>query len=328
MVFGVFIANNNESETVCRDRITVCKWLHKLRVFILCLGCFVTISAVAENTASKAETGEAVNAPSRSGVLTGLGESALSKAYPDETVWLNIGSDDKVLGLLFTERALPVKGALIILPDQGETAVSGVAGSLAQRLADKGWAVLTVGHEAPSSSLRVLLERKPDAPKETSGTGADNTTLEVDISVDDPAEGPTAVYRERIEKTLQAGLTVLADRGYKNPALLAVGRASSYITGISAGSNSIRAVIWVAPVFYPQDKATLGKRLSTAGVHGVLELYNSQTESLVSGNQRAVMLRQEGITGYERQPVAVHQPPAIQDAPALANRIDAWLQLR
>jgi len=295
----------------------------------LCFACSVTVSVMAAETEPKAGIEAGTVAPARSGVLTGLGESALSRTYPEAAVWLNLDDDDRVLGLLFAERTLPAKGALMILPEVGETAASGIAGSLAQRLADKGWAVLTVGLEAPSSSLRTLLERKPDVPKAASETGTgDAASVEVDVRVDNPAGEREVVYRERIQKTLQAGLTTLVSRGYENPALLAVGRASNYITDMPPAGQDLRAMIWVAPAFYPRDQARLVRDLGARSVPAVLELYDSQLASHPSGKQRAVMLHQAEVTDYERQPVALSYPPSIQGAPALANRIDAWLLSR
>ena len=305
-----------------RNTNTIGKWQRGIVALALCLGC----SVAAADTELETGVEAGAVAPSRPGVLTGLGEMALSKAYPDEAVWLTVDSDDRVLGLLFGERILPAKGALMILPEAGETAASGVAGSLAQHLADKGWAVLTVGLEAPSSSLQAVLERKSEASEEASETDTvEATSLEVDIRVEDPAEKPEAVYRERIKKTLQAGLTALANRGYERPALLAIGRTSNYITDLPSAGENLRAMIWIAPVFYTRDKAALADRLTESGVSAVLELYDSKKTDKASAKQRAVILRQAGINGYERQPVALLQPPSIDDAPGLANRIDAWL---
>lgn len=309
-----------------RIKIDTRKWQGVIPALFLCFACFVAIPGKAADVEPEAIAEPETIAPGRPGVLTGLGELALSRAYPDEAVWLGLGNDDRVLGLLLTERSLPTKGALMILPEAGETAASGVAGRLSQLLADEGWAVLTVGLEAPSSSLRARLERKPDRPKSAPGTSADEPASPVvDIRVDDPADKPEAKYRERIQKTLQAGVSELASRGYDSTALLAIGRASNYLTDPPSAGDDVQAIIWVAPVFYPRDKATLASHLSASSVQAVLELYDAQIDSEVSGKQRAVALHQADVNGYERQPVAVHQPLSVQDAPALANRVDAWL---
>jgi hypothetical protein len=149
--------------------------------------------------------------------------------------------------------------------------------------------------------------------------------MKVDVKSDNAMSKPETAYRERIQKTAKAGLSELVSRGYDMPALLAVGRASNYIITLPSADTSMRAMIWVAPDFYPEDGASLADNVKTSGVPAVLELYDAQLAGQTSGKRRAVALRQAGVNGYERQPVAIHQPPSVQDAPALANRIDAWL---
>jgi hypothetical protein len=321
---------NKESVSVPGSSVEIKKWLCVIAGLILCFTGSLAVAANAADNSTKAvvETGTAagVITPSRPGVLTGLGELALSRAYPDEAVWLSIGDDEQVLGLLLAERALPVQGALMILPEPGATAASGVAGGLAEQLADKGWAVLTVGLEAPSSQLQKLMERKPELPETSAEASADEAApMKVDVKAEGDAGKPEAAYRQRVQKTVQAGLSALVGRGYETPALLAVGRASNYITTLPSDGTGVRAIIWVAPDFYPRDKASLADDVKTSGVPAVLELYDARFAGQNSGKRRAVALRQAGVNGYERQPVAIHQPPSVQDAPALANRIDAWL---
>lgn len=312
------------------NSLEIKKWLCVITALILCFAGPLAVAANAADNGAKtgAEPGTAagVITPSRPGVLTGLGELALSQAYPDEAVWLSIGDDEQVLGLLLAERVLPVRGALMILPEEGATAASGVAGGLAEQLANRGWAVLTVGLEAPSLQLQKLMERKPEVTEASAETSADeDTPMKVDVKAEGDTGEPETAYRERVQKTVQAGLSALVDRGYETPALLAVGRASNYITALPSAGTGVRAMIWVAPDFYPRDKASLADNVKTSGVPAVLELYDAQIAGQVSGKRRAVALRQAGVSGYERQPVAIHQPPSVQDAPALANRIDAWL---
>ncbi len=312
------------------NSVEIKKCLCVITALILCLVGSLTVAANAADDGAKTETEPGTTAgiitPSRPGVLTGLGELALSRAYPDETVWLSIGDDEQVLGLLLTERALPVRGALMILPEEGATAASGVAGGLAGQLANKGWAVLTVGLEAPSLPLQKLMERKPELTEASAEASTDESApMKVDVKAEGGTGTPEAAYRERVQKTVQAGLSALVSRGYEAPALLAVGRASNYITTLPSADTGVRAMIWVAPDFYPKDKASLADDVKTSGVPALLELYDARFAGQTSGKRRAVALRQAGVNGYERQPVAIHQPPSVQDAPALANRIDAWL---
>lgn len=324
------ITANKEWVSVPGNNVEIKSWFCVVTVLLFCLFGSLAPSAGAAEDGAKAdgepETGTAVITPSRPGVLTGLGELALSRAYPDETVWLSIGEDEQVLGLLLAERTLPVKGAVMILPEEGATAASGVAGSLAEQLADKGWAVLTVGLEAPSLSLQKQLEQRPELPETSPEAPADGATpMKVDVKAEDTTGKPEAAYRERIQEVLKAGLSALASRGYETPTLLAIGRATNYITTLPSAGTSVRAMVWAAPDFYPRDNANLAENVKASDVPAILELYDSRLVQQISGKRRAVTLRQAGVKGYERQPVAVHQPPSAQDAPALANRIDAWL---
>ncbi|MDX1458910.1 MAG: hypothetical protein R3276_15075, partial [Marinobacter sp.] len=85
------------------------------------------------------------------------------------------------------------------------------------------------------------------------------------------------------------------------------------------------------PVFYPRDSASLAKQLAGAGPVRVLELHSSRSPKRANGagfitpKQRETAFRREGMATYTRQPVAMSERPLPRNAPALANRMSAWL---
>ncbi|MCM0613457.1 DUF3530 family protein [Marinobacter sediminum] len=296
------------------------------RVFSLGLW-FACAIAFAQDEPGESPSKSAIAAQERPGVSTGLGEMALSRLYPEAAVWLELEEGDRALGLLNPEQTLPAKGALLILADAGGTAASGVSGSLAQHLAERGWAVLTVGLDAPSTSLqRLLASRQALTGKQSENATGEASSVMIDVMEADGDGGPEAAYRNRVGRILEAGLTELANREYDNIALLGVGRASNHIVALSQGGQNLRAMIWVAPVFYPGDEAVLATRLGEVGVPAVLELYNSPVEGEVPGRRRELRLLRAGLENFVRQPVVLQQPPSAQDGQSLASRIDAWLQ--
>ncbi|AOY90346.1 hypothetical protein BKP64_17275 [Marinobacter salinus] len=301
--------------------------LSKGRCLVFLLGVwFAWSGAWAQEESAKGLAGTATGAQERSGVSTGLGELALSRAYPDAAVWLDLEEGDRALGLFHPERELPAKGALLVLADAGETAASGVSGSLAEHLADRGWAVLTVGLDAPSPTIQRLLERPPEVVEKSPGDGEASSVM-IDVMESESAEGGAeAAYRDRVRRVLEAGVTELADREYGKVALVGIGRASNHLVALSEVQQNLRAMIWVAPVFYPRDEATLVSRLGEGNAPPLLELYDSVSVDSAPGRQWALNLLRAGLENFVHQPAALHQPLSAQDGQSLASRINGWLK--
>lgn len=265
--------------------------------------------------------------PDRSGFTTGLGDMALSQTFPEAALWLELEDGDRALGLFYPEREAPAAGALVILADVGGNAASGLVGRLSAQLTERGWAVLSVGLPAPSHALQQSLEAGADAAGPPAGDDGNDSSVMIDVMASPDDESPEQRYLGRVRQSLEAAVDALAQRGYDRPVLLGVGRASGHLVKVQQALPNPGYLVWVAPEFYPRDAVTLPEDLS-AGIPGVLELYASRTGSNETVRRRWASLSRAGGDTYQRQPVSLHQPPAEQDAPALAGRIDAWLRSR
>ncbi|MBW0147674.1 DUF3530 family protein [Marinobacter arenosus] len=301
------------------------KQLLSLLSALFWLGCPVVVAA----DESAADTGQedSGSAPDRSGFTTGLGEMALSEAFPEAAVWLELEDGDRALGLFFPERASPAPGALVLLADVGGNAASGILGILSAQLTERGWAVLAVGLPAPPLALQQALEARPGSagPAADDDRNGDDSAVMIDVMASPDGQSPEQRYRGRVRQSLEAAIDVLAARGYDRPVLLGVGHASGHLVRVQQDLSNPGIMIWVAPEFYPRDAATLPKDLSAAG-SGVLELYASRVSANEEVRRRWAALDRAGA--YQRQPVSLQQPPSPTDAPGLAGRIDAWLRSR
>jgi len=85
--------------------------------------------------------------------VSGLGEWALAQAYPERAVWLDIEDDGRALAMFQPELRTPGRGALIVLADEGQNAAEGLSGPLLQALAERGFAVMTLGLRPPPPGL-------------------------------------------------------------------------------------------------------------------------------------------------------------------------------
>lgn len=264
---------------------------------------------------------------SRPLIWTGTGERGLSQTFPDAAVWLELEDGERTLGLFYPETRLPARGAVVILADQGETAASGLAGAVARAMAVRGWAVLTVGLEAPSPVLERILAGRSAAPEPESGGEAGAESVMIDVMKSEIPEDLEARYRKRISQALAAGLAELVDRGYESPALLGIGRASIHVTdSVLEGANA-SALIWVAPRFYPADREELPERLASLGT-ALLHLNPSATDDGNPGWSTGDRLLRAGVPGYQRQPVPWFSPPSEALGDAIASRAAAWLESR
>ncbi|PPI83397.1 DUF3530 domain-containing protein [Marinobacter maroccanus] len=272
----------------------------------------------------------ATESASRSLIWTGTGERSLNQTFPEAAVWLELEEGDRALGLLYPEARLPARGAVLVLSDEGETAASGVTGALAAGLASRGWAVLTLGLESPSTVLTEVLMRpvveEPSAETDTGEQEAPESVM-IDVMASESADDLEARYRSRIGETLQAGLALLVERGYETPAVLGIGRASIHVTNQVLEGADAAALVWVAPQFYPVDRPDLPERLESLSTE-LLELYPSGAADDQTKWSIGMRLRRAGMSGFERQPVPWLTPAPGTLGDGIASRVAAWLESR
>ncbi len=268
----------------------------------------------------------------RAMISSGLDSDAIAAKWPDAAVWLGLPEEERVLALFAPEADTPAQGALVILADEGQSPASGLAGALRQPMARAGWAVMTLGLEPKPYALQQAHRQQASATPEQSQEGDDVGSVMIDVMDSVDVEELEDQYRTRIQKALAMSVGHLVDRGYERVAVAGIGLAAGHVarmTGTEGGDVS--ELIWIAPVFDRSDSSALTEWLSGGGQIRVLELHSSRAPKPVEGaglrspKQRESAFRREGIATYTRQPVAMAERPEPRDAPALANRISAWL---
>lgn len=297
----------------------------------------VLVTVLACEALAQEPAGESPPAvPEKAGALdrpllwTGSGEQALSQAFPDSAVWLELESGERALALFHPETRLPPFGAVVVLADVGHTAASGVTSALAESLAGRGWAVLALGLEAPSPVLRSILMQPVAEPltdrADTDEAGAPAQSVMIDVMAPEKVDDLEQRYRSRVSQALGAAVAVLAERGYRAPALVGIGEAAGHVAGHALEHSEARAVIWVAPRFYPSDRQTLPERLGALRPP-LLELYPSRGASNAGFPEPTIgfALRRDGVGNIARQPIPWLQPPLPVLGDTVASRIASWL---
>lgn len=302
--------------------------IKKLLGGLLLVGC-MGYAVAAANGEESASLGATTATTIRPAVATELADNALSRLRPEAAVWLELDSGGRTLGLFYPEQDPPANGALVILADVGDNAAAGVADELSRHLTAKGWSVLAVGLPAPSPPLQRYLEAQPEpADEEAKEDSSDDSSVMIDVMASPTGENPEQVYRNRVRQSLAAAAAVLTERGYDQPALVGLGRASSHLMATDGELQGAPALIWVAPEFYPRDAAALADTLTSGGEVAILELYASRGEANAASQRRWADLRRAGVEQLDRQPVAISRPLSAHGAGTLAGRIDAWLKTR
>lgn len=302
---------------------------------LLLMGC-IGYAVAATDGEEPASPGATTATTIRPAVATDLADNALSRLRPEAAVWLELEGGGRTLGLFYPEKKPPANGALVILADVGDNAAAGVADELSRRLTAMGWSVLAVGLPEPSPPLQRYLEAQSepadaaakDGAEEAEGNSSDDTSVMIDVIASPSGENPEQVYRNRVRQSLAAAAAVLTGRGYDQPVLVGLGRASSHLAETSGELQNSPALIWVAPEFYPRDAAALADKLTSGGEVAILELYASRGEASAASLRRWADLRRAGVEQLDRQPVAISRPLSAHGAGALAGRIDAWLKAR
>nr|WP_284048002.1 DUF3530 family protein [Marinobacter sp. ATCH36] len=265
-------------------------------------------------------------------ISSGLDSDAIATKWPDAAVWLEPPEEERILALFAPESDTPAKGALVILADEGQSAASGLAGALRQPMARAGWAVMTLGLEPPPYALEQAQRQQAAYSSEESLEDDEPGSVMIDVMDSVDVEELEDQYLTRVQKALAVAVGNLVDRGYEQVAVAGVGKAAGHVARMaSAERGDVSAIIWIAPVFGRSDSAALTDWLSRAGQTRVLEIHSSRAPATMEGaglrspKQREAGFRREGIALYARQPVAMAEPPEPRDAPAVANRLSAWL---
>lgn len=323
------------------------RWFEKtfIRLLLILAGGIVVATPVVlaqeAGEAQSGENGEPAAGRERVMISSGLDSDMIAAKWPDSAVWLEPPEENRVLALFEPEANTPAKGALVILADEGQSAASGLAGALRRPMARAGWAVMTMGLEPRPYAVQQAQRQFAVTAREESTEGATDDGIEdtdaagsvmIDVMDNVDVEELEDQYRTRIQRTLSMAVRHLMDRGYEQVAVAGVGMAAGHVARMASdGGGDVSALIWIAPVFDRIDSEALTEWLSGAGRIRVLELHNSRAPDVLEGvgptspGAREAAFRRADITTYTRQPVAMAERPEPRDAPALANRLSAWL---
>lgn len=256
--------------------------------------------------------------------VTGLGEWSLAETYPEQAVWLNLEDDTRALGLFQAELVTPGRGALIVLADEGQTAAEGILGPLRKALAERGVAVLALGLRLPPETLRLSRRRAlVSAPASPDPEPAAEASVMIDVAEEGASVSGSTDYRAGVRHLLTAALQELERREYDRVVVAGVGWSAEYVTDWAVGRDALAGVVWVAPRFSADQRSGLSKMLEGERRWQVLDLHDSG--QVVEAQALAADLGRNEVAGYQRQPLALANPPRSEDAERVASRISAWL---
>jgi uncharacterized protein DUF3530 len=260
-------------------------------------------------------------------VSTGLGAEAIARNHPGASVWLSSEGQEPTLALLQPEQDLPAQGALVILADEGVSAGSGLVDALRSPLSRAGWAVMTLGLPAPPFAVQEWLRQQNNTDPEQPPQEKSSVMINVMESL--PPDKALEQYRETVMASLNAAVDALQEREYERIVLVGVGRAAGHVTRQARKDGRASDLVWIAPRFYSDESGGLTELLASAKSPSILELYSTfpggKTLDRVAREREAALAR-AGISGYERQPVAMARQPQARSARKLSNRISAWLK--
>lgn len=268
-------------------------------------------------------------------ISTGVDAEAIARKRPDTAVWLMDRNQDRVLALFQPELDSPARGALVILSDEGVSAAAGLADSLREPLSQAGWAVMTLGLEAPPFAVQRWLRQQSNAqPDVEEKPGRDaradgESGVMINLMETETPSDALKQYRDQVVSSLTAAVDALSARDYERIVLVGVGRAAGHVTRQAREDGRTSDLIWIAPHFHVDESSSLTELLASAASPSVLELYSSFPADKAldrSARERAAALERAGITGYSQQPVAMSRQPETREAKMLSNRISAWLR--
>lgn len=299
--------------------MSVCGWL----LIVLVAGGLPP--AYAQNKEDSAESAQVAANEARGSVVSGLGEQKLSERFPEAALWLDLEGGARTLALFWPGYEAPARGGLIILADEGGNAESGLTGALARELAQRNFAVLTLGLESPSQALEAVLEQPVEAPQLDSAPSDRRSSAispaTIDVMTSETGDEVEEAYRERIRKQLVAGVSALEEHGQELVAVVGIGRGSNHVVLNAAELGGSPAMIWVSPRFYPKDASQLAVALTKASVPRILELSSS-----AEYEQRRAGLKRARVEGFNLQLMGSGDLSSPRNGKALAGRISAWLK--
>lgn len=332
---------------------TSVSWLSMSLAGILALGAVTTLVQAQEGVPNDntgmpiPESGNAIEkAIERAMISTGLDSESIAARWQDAAVWLEPSEDDPVLALFEPESKAPAKGAAVILADEGQSPASGLAGALRQPMANSGWAAMVLGLESPPYEVQEARRRRGlksqedtdmsamNAANELGGKSAgEGSSVMIDVMAGDDVEALENEYRARIQESLAAAVGNLVGRGYNRVVVIGIGRAAAHATRavITNKDRDVSELVWIAPEFGQRDLDAMKSSLGESAALKVLELHSARSSLEYGGitrrspKQREAAFSRAGVTGYSRQPVATAEQPQPREAPALTNRISAWL---
>lgn len=252
--------------------------------------------------------------------------------FAQEVVRLSLDGDGTGQALFESELRVPARGALLILSDEGQSARANLMVALGASFTSSGWAVMTLGLDAPPYEVQQARQYSVDP---NSGTGAGgmadkgSEAVMIDVMDDGNLADLESRYNARIQSLLGAAQADLQRRGYDRVVLAAVGQGAVHMARFAGGSGFNGDMVWIAPRFYSGDESALSEALAGMDDLSVLHLYSSRQDpellSMAPG-KRMVRLKKAGVGRYQTQAVAMAVRPEVRDAKALANRMQAWLK--
>ena len=266
--------------------------------------------------------------------VTGLGEWALARQYPEQAVWLNLEDDSRALALFSPELETPVRSAVIVLADEGQTADQAILGALRQALSEMGMAAITLGLQAPPGIMRssrlarnVPTPGEPEEgePEAGNAPGAERESVMIDVAAEEDLKQLAEDYREGVRAVLDAAATELNERGYQQVLVMGIGWSADYVTEWAISREQLTGAVWLAPKFSPQRLSALTDLLAADRNWWLMDIHHSGGEAEKRGRERGATLARAGVARYQRQAVPLFLPPRREDADRVVGRISARL---
>lgn len=259
-------------------------------------------------------------------VSTGMGSKSVAAQRPDDVVRLDLEGDETGLALFEPELRTPVKGAVLMLADEGQSAGTNLLTALGEPFTSSGWAVMTVGLETPPYAVQQFWRHGGDRSAGAADENAESVMIDV---MDDGDLGDLETrYNDRVQSLLDAASTDLRQRGYDRVVLVALGQGVVHMARFASANGGGSEMVWIAPWFYPGNDLALSEMLAGMDGLSVLHLHSARQDSSAATmlpSERSVRLREAGVGRYQAQAIAMRARPGVRNARALANRIQAWL---